>query len=280
MKLNFLRNNQIKKIKKTEPIPAPAQPPKSSSRLLPSINENTKSNSNPKLNTLNKINKSKIRTSRRSKHFQSYNIDKYVLNKSLEIIDLPWSLNQYTKSKKIINSNTENLIFKLKKLFRRQYEIKSSSNLNRIKSSYNNNKNNNNNNNNSSVISTINNDVYFSRQNSSIRSISNESTRTQNITNNNIKTNIDLKSIYLKKLKNNYYDRKLWNTLVQPNTNQLSIYTEKSIRDYNSEFNILKHNDWTMSSFAACISFIYYLLRCFFLLNFSKWRIYVLNLFP
>jgi hypothetical protein len=258
LKLNFLRNKQIKKIKKTEPIPAPAQPPKSSSRLLPSINENTKSNSNPKLNTLiNKINKSKIRTSRRSKHFQSYNIDKYVLNKSLEIIDLPWSLNQYTKSKKIINSNTENLIFKLKKLFRRQYEIKSSSNLNRIKSSYNNNKNNN-----SSVISTINNDIYFSRQNSSIRSISNESTRTQNITNNNnIKTNIDLKSIYLKKLKNNYYDRKLWNTLVQPNTNQLSIYTEKSIRDYNSEFNILKHNDWTMSSFAACISFIYYLLR-------------------
>ncbi len=58
-------------------------------------------------------------------------------------------------------------------------------------------------------------------------------------------------TVYVKKFKNNFYDRKLWNTLRMSDeaaassssslgqTPRLNIYAESSARDYNSEFDIL-----------------------------------------
>jgi hypothetical protein len=59
----------------------------------------------------------------------------------------------------------------------------------------------------------------------------------------------DLKAIYLKKLHNNYYDRKLWNTLVNLHSQDYNFYIEKTPRDYNDDFNILKQIDRTNSTF-------------------------------
>ena len=214
-------------------LPTPAK--------LPNIIETPKTN-------LNIISKRK-RSNKRSLMNRGFNLDKFVLNKSLEIIDSPWSLKNYTVNKKI-NINTENLIQKLKRLFRRQYQISSSSQFNRKSSKM------------ESTIGTISSNDFFNmttRQNSTIRSVSNDSINLNVKSRNHNQlsktcanmTNIDLKSIYLKKLKNNYYDRKLWDTLVN-STKKLNInpYPDQSAREYNSEFNILKHHDWTMSSFA------------------------------
>ena len=64
----------------------------------------------------------------------------------------------------------------------------------------------------------------------------------------------ELKGIYIKKLQNNYYDRKLWNTLVNSNSlnerKDFNIYTERMGREYDNEFSILTHSDWTDSAFA------------------------------
>jgi hypothetical protein len=66
----------------------------------------------------------------------------------------------------------------------------------------------------------------------------------------NTNQNDKLKSIYIKKLKNNYYDRKLWYTLLLNKTNLFNYYTDNSVRDYNSEFNILNYANSTDLSFS------------------------------
>lgn len=203
---------------------------------LPSITERPRTNMN-------------VIVKRKRSHLKSlinrgYTIDKFVLNKSLEIIESPWSLKNYTINNKV-SANTENLIFKLKKLFRRQYQISSSSQLNSKKSS-------------KTESGTLSSNDFFATRNNSLRSMSNGSVSARNSKSRNtqinskiINTSIDLKAMYLKKLKNNYYDRKLWDSLVN-SANKLNInpYADQSAREYNSEFNILKHHDWTMSSFA------------------------------
>jgi hypothetical protein len=45
-------------------------------------------------------------------------------------------------------------------------------------------------------------------------------------------------SIYLKKLKNNYYDRKLWKSL--SSSKEFNFVVDNHVRDYSSDFNILK----------------------------------------
>lgn len=63
----------------------------------------------------------------------------------------------------------------------------------------------------------------------------------------------DLKNIYMKKLQNNYYDRKLWNTLINSNTSNPSgynLFVEKNTREYDKDFSILTQSDWTESKFA------------------------------
>jgi hypothetical protein len=56
----------------------------------------------------------------------------------------------------------------------------------------------------------------------------------------------------MKKLHNNYYDRKLWNTLVSSNKldTNYNFYMDGISRDYNDEFSILTQSDWTDSTFA------------------------------
>lgn len=63
----------------------------------------------------------------------------------------------------------------------------------------------------------------------------------------------ELKDIYMKKLQNNYYDRKLWNTLINSNSlaaSSLNLFGEKTSREYDSEFSIISQSDWTDSAFA------------------------------
>jgi hypothetical protein len=56
-------------------------------------------------------------------------------------------------------------------------------------------------------------------------------------------------SVYLKKLKNNFYEQKLWNSLELTNRgNQINFYPETE-REYTSEFSILQRYDWTQSTF-------------------------------
>ena len=198
--------------------------PKDSARL-PNITERSKNNSD---------NSPRKQSKKKSNVNKPLNIDKFVLGKNMPIIDSPWSLKNLT-SNNAINTNTENLIFKLKKLFRKQYEIGTSSQLNRKSSK---------------LDPPSSYDNHISRNDSALIMVSNENTSLSLLRSRN-KTITDLKSIYLKKLKNNYYDRKMWNTLVNLNKQMnVNYYTEKSIRDYNTEFNILKHHDWTVSPFA------------------------------
>ncbi len=78
----------------------------------------------------------------------------------------------------------------------------------------------------------------------------------------------ELKGIYLKKLQNNFYDRKLWNTLVNSNNlnkSEFNIYTERTIRNYDNEFSILTQSDWAESKFVKSIS-----RYCESLVNFTK----------
>ena len=59
----------------------------------------------------------------------------------------------------------------------------------------------------------------------------------------------DQQPLYLKKIKNNFYERKLWNSLEIENTgNQLNLHPETE-RDYTSEFSIIQRYDWTQSQF-------------------------------
>jgi hypothetical protein len=62
-------------------------------------------------------------------------------------------------------------------------------------------------------------------------------------------------SIYVNKLKNNYYDRKLWKSLdIFENKNSLNLFIDTE-RVYTNDFTILKRNDWTQSNFGKCTFF-------------------------
>ena len=59
----------------------------------------------------------------------------------------------------------------------------------------------------------------------------------------------DQQPLYLKKIKNNFYERKLWNSLEMENKgSQLNFHPEIE-RDYTSEFSIAQRYDWTQSKF-------------------------------
>lgn len=59
-------------------------------------------------------------------------------------------------------------------------------------------------------------------------------------------------SIYVNKLKNNYYDRKLWKSLdLLENRNALNLFIDTE-RVYTTDFTILERNDWTQSKFGKC----------------------------
>lgn len=56
----------------------------------------------------------------------------------------------------------------------------------------------------------------------------------------------------MKKLQNNFYDRKLWKTLESSNKQETNynFYVDGLSRDYSHEFSILGQSDWTDSTFA------------------------------
>ena len=59
----------------------------------------------------------------------------------------------------------------------------------------------------------------------------------------------DQQPFYLKKISNNFYERKLWNSLEMANKgNQLNLHPEIE-RQYTTEFSITQRYDWTQSKF-------------------------------
>ena len=248
---------------------------------LPSINEAKRSKTN--LNLLEKQKSSHSSVMMSHKHQPSeantysrftfkritYDIDKFTLAKSLDVIDKPWSLNQATSSveARLNKLKTENLIEKLKFLLQNKYRLNNlnidigiaveiADDLIKSKDSF-------------EVINDIhaideniehklvlpkshNRNRSHSRESSAVSRKGSSKSRKNSVSK---KIPDDLKTIYLKKLKNNFYDRKLWNSLTAStnmNRNNFNCLTEKSYRDYAGDFNILKQNDWTNSDFAKC----------------------------
>ena len=201
-------------------------------------------------------------------------IDKFIFSKNLEAIDTPWSLNESKFKKRNTESihsakiKTENLIDKLKSVFKEKYftvfnkespedKRKKSVNSDSLLAS-------------ESYVSKLTDDhINFikprtkSRRKSRSINESPKSSRSRSSKDglsalNKIYLN-DLKGVYVRKLKNNYYDRKLWNSLIISNSKKsVNYYIEKSARDYNSEFKILNQPDWQSSSFGKgkCAIFI------------------------
>ena len=247
---------------------------------LPSINEAKRSKTN--LNLLEKQKSSHSSAMMSHKHQMSeannysrftfkritYDIDKFTLAKSLDVIDKPWSLNQATSSieARLNKLQTENLIEKLKFLLQNKYRlnnlttemglVEAADDLIKSKDSF-----------------ELTNDIHaadesiehklvlpkshhrnrsHSRESSAVSRRGSGQSRKNSISK---KIPDDLKTIYLKKLKNNFYDRKLWNTLTAStnlNRNNFNFLNEKSYREYAGDFNILRQNDWTNSDFAKC----------------------------
>ena len=197
-------------------------------------------------------------------------IDHFIIKKNREIVESPWDLNAInatftgvSKSTFTRQESTENLVTKLKNIFREKYNptslsheesnFNSKSNihtqsfnfdsslvssLSGIKSTSNKTKNARNN------FETRNDYAYVNNKNESLYVAQKPSNNYFSTVPQPLILTDKTGSIYLKKLKNNYYDRKLWYNLLL-NTKDckfLNIYADKAHRDYNTEFDILDHH--------------------------------------
>jgi hypothetical protein len=139
-------------------------------------------------------------------HVQKFNIDAFLRRKNIDVISVPWHLSRAEFSR----AKTNTLIDKIKVFFHENYHS----------------------------------GVKQSRPAGDESKVCEEKERTaaasrfenELIVNSRLNLN---NTFYLRKLKNNYYDRKLWKCLV-PNK-EFNFYAENTARDYDSsEFNVLK----------------------------------------
>ena len=223
-----------------------------------------------------------VETGSLTHNFYNLDIDHFLKRKTRELLNSPWHLNTInatltgvSKTNITRQESTENLITKLKNLFREKYNqsnMSTDSENSTLKSlvnapsfQYD-----------SSMLSSLSGanktslpkNVYkHTRENSNeYYYVNNKSESIYTIGQPTITYNsmapTPLKiadknppSIYLKKLKNNYYDRKLWYSLLLSSNDSklLNVYAENSCRDYNSEFNILNRTrDSSEFNFSKC----------------------------
>jgi hypothetical protein len=145
--LESLKHSDFEYKRKKPKLPAPAEAkqikpstvPETKPTKLPSINIRRRGsiivrrNSIRQSSTLNQLveeeegSKSVLSTVPKQTKKIDYNIDKFTLRKSLEVIDIPWSLAQVTsrnKQNETLFENTDNLVSKLKDLFVSKYSGK------------------------------------------------------------------------------------------------------------------------------------------------------------
>lgn len=162
-----------------------------------------------------------------------HSIDHFIRDKSARIIRKPWSMNEDV-FKNHNTVNTDSVIEKLKCIFREHYKVKLEEKKSKRK------------------IKNQRASDFLNKLQKEVNKIPN---RKQSITSSVKKDNIENEagdiepSIYLKKLQNNFYERKLWDSLELNDKNYLfNLYTDTS-REYTSEFSIVKRYDWTKSTF-------------------------------
>jgi hypothetical protein len=141
-------------------------------------------------------------------------------------IEKPWNLYESIESKNANEkeNNTQQLIFELKKLFRNKH--RQNLRLKKTKEF-------------TIIKSEINSTKVYTEKNTDYSS-------------------------YFKKLKNDYYNRKLWENL-KPNSNfkktgltnkNDSFFRDNLAREYNHEFKIVEMRNWPQTEFAACNYYI------------------------
>jgi hypothetical protein len=206
-------------------------------------------------------------------NFYNLDIDRFLIKKTREVLNSPWDLNAInatftgvSKTTFTRQESTENLISKLKNIFREKfnptnwsYATNSTSNMksnvNAQSFQYD-----------SSLVSSLaasksisnklkdfhnkhqqnikKEQYYVNNKNEGLYLADQPLNNFHSISDTPLKFTENNASIYLKKLNTNYYDRKLWYSLLlnSKDSKFLNVYAEKTYRDYNSEFNILSHS--------------------------------------
>jgi hypothetical protein len=209
-------------------------------------------------------------------------IDTFIRKKNLQILNKPWNINKslmVSKSAEKLSSvnpeATQFLINKLKNFLRDKYEIDADNDMVNSYNSFN-------------SLNTMKISKQATPGTTTVNDLmSNSMNMSSNIFPSNIKsskselvsfaepsrirssqlsiykttkegaTDLYGNSIYIKKFKNNYYDRKLWYTLLNnssindtitarattANVKNFNFYADNSVRDYNNEFDILNKFD-------------------------------------
>ncbi len=201
-------------------------------------------------------------------------IDSFIRKKNMQIVNKPWNINKALmvpkSEEKLVSVNqeaTQFLINKLKNFIRDNYDIEAD---NDMVNSYN-------------SFNSLNTMLISKQPTPGTTTVNDLMTNSMNMSSHIFPSNIksskselisfaepsrirssqlsaaDLtnNSIYLKKFKNNYYDRKLWHTLLNnssvndnittramtTNGKSFNFYVDNSIRDYTNDFNILNKFD-------------------------------------
>lgn len=200
-------------------------------------------------------------------------IDRFLIKKTREVLNSPWDLNAInatftgvSKTTFTPQESTENLISKLKNIFREKYNPTNWSYATNSTSNLKNNINAQSFQYDSSQLSSLtasksipkklkdfqsknnsllkNEQYYINNRNEGLYLIDQPTNNYYSVSDTPFKLTDNNASIYIKKLNSNYYDRKLWYSLLlnSKDSKFLNVYAEKAYRDYNSEFNILNHS--------------------------------------
>ncbi len=160
-------------------------------------------------------------------------IDMFIKRKNKDLVNKPWDLYESVKSND--PDSTKTLISKLKGLFKQKYLTQTK----------------NNNESNTSAEPASRESTFNLNPTDSIENLNESQTENFNILSsssfslsNTLKSFklSEKKTYYLNKLKNNYYERKLWNSLELNNksSDSFNYYADNNARFYTSEYEILK----------------------------------------
>ena len=174
---------------------------------------------------------------------KNHSLDWFIKKKNMEAVNQKWLLKEAAlkipiseiNEKKYDKTKTENLIVKMKTYFRENY----SSSLDFVNFGKRTSKKEN-------VIDEVDKDAQeISLQSFDLEAgnVSDDTLKQDSLSifkepSQELTSNSNTNSLYMKKLRNNYYDRKLWNSLNL--SKELNVTIDNRIRDYNNEFNILQ----------------------------------------
>lgn len=248
----------------------------------PAINIGTPRNTSLEGNISKLLSNSNILNKSIKSSNRPIDIDSFIRRKNMQILNKPWNINKSLmvpkSAEKLVSINqeaTQFLINKLKDFLKDKYDIETD---NDMVNSYN-------------SFNSLNTMQISKQPTPGTTTINDLMTNSLNMSSNNVfpsniksskselvsfaepsrirssqlsiykptkesATDLTNNSIYLKKFKNNYYDRKLWFTLLNNSTvddnittrattniKSFNFYADNSVRDYNNEFDILNKFD-------------------------------------